>query len=318
MKLGFLKHTLAGAAMIASTSIAYAQDWTPSGPIKMMIPFQAGGGVDTMGRLLAEELGNRHGWEIIPENVPGKGGATMANKLKDEPADGLSFAIGISEIVAYSMRASRDPGFTRDDFDYISSLTGSQMGIVAKPDRGWKNLGDVIAAAKAGEEISFGLLSQKHADLAYLLGKSNGIEFGTVVVRGGKGGVNGVLADDIDIAWAGGVQAASVRSGDLINLVSGEAEPLIVSPDAPLISEYGLPYVVGSKFLVMAPANLPDDVSNAYMTSIADILNDPESKVSVFLTRAFSGPEVLQGADLRAYIDELYEDAGALLEASSQ
>lgn len=318
MKRTLWRGAVAALAVTLSTVGAQAQDWEPNGPIKMMIAFRAGGGADTMGRLLAEELTARKGWEIIPENVTGKGGATMAVALKAEPSDGLAIGVTVSEATTYNVQAARNPGYAVDDFDYISTISGSQMGIIAKADRGWKTLADVIAAAKAGEDISFGAMSQKLADGAYVIGKENGVEFTTVMVKGGKGGLNGVVADDIDVAWAAGVQTPAVQSGDIVNLVSAEAGALNISPDAPLLTDFNVPFSFGVKFMVMAPAGLPDAAKDSYMSAIADVLNDPESKLTQFVTRAFSGPELIQGDDLRAFIDANYDAAGALLDASSE
>ena len=78
MKFAFLKSAVATLAIAASAVTANAEDWAPNGPIKMMVAFQAGGGVDTMARLLCQRTKRRNGWEFIPENVAGKGGATMA------------------------------------------------------------------------------------------------------------------------------------------------------------------------------------------------------------------------------------------------
>lgn len=320
MNFAVLKGAAAALALTISAlgAQAQAQEWEPTGPIKMMIAFRAGGGADTMGRLLAEELSARRGWEIIPENVTGKGGATMAVALKGEPADGLAIGVTVSEATTYNVQATRNPGYALDDFDYISTISGSQMGIIAKADRGWTNLGDVIAAAQAGEKISFGAMSQKLADAAYVIGKNNGVEFTTVMVKGGKGGLNGVVADDLDVAWAAGVQTAGVKAGDLVNLVSAENGPLNVSPDAPLMAAYSVPFTFGVKFIVVAPSGLPDDVKATYEAAVAEVLNDPESKLSQFVTKAFSGPELIQGDALTAYMQEGYEAAGALLDASSE
>ncbi len=318
MKFAFLKSAVATLAIAASAVTANAEDWAPNGPIKMMVAFRAGGGVDTMARLLAEELSARNGWEFIPENVAGKGGATMATALKGEPADGLAIGVTVNEAVTYGVQAARNPGYSVDDFEYLSTLTGSQMGIIAKADRGWNDLGDVIAAAQAGEKITFGAMSPKLADAAYVIGKANGVEFTTVMVKGGKGGLNGVVADDLDVAWAAGVQTSGVKAGELVNLVSAETSPLRISPDAPLLEQYNVPFTFGVQFMVIAPAGLDDAAKSAYITAIAEVLNDPESKVAAFANKAFAGPVVIQGDALRAEIDANYAAAGALLDASAE
>ena len=82
-----MKNTLrslatASALVLMATSGALAE-WKPSGPITMLIGFAAGGGADTQARMIAEELEKRHGWQIIPEQATGGGGAKLSAKIKD-------------------------------------------------------------------------------------------------------------------------------------------------------------------------------------------------------------------------------------------
>ncbi|MDC0739552.1 tripartite tricarboxylate transporter substrate-binding protein [Cognatishimia sp. SS12] len=315
MKLGRIKSTLVAVALASSMATAAVAEWQPSGPIKLMIAFRAGGGVDTSARLLAEELTARHGWEIIPENVAGRGGAAMAAALKDEPADGLAIGMTAMDSLAYGVLAAKNPGFTPEDFTYLSAITGTQTGLIAKSSRGWKNLGDVIAAAKAGEEISAGAMSAKLADALYLIGQANGVEFTTVMVQGGKGGLNGVVADDLDIAWAAGPQTQGVKAGDLVNLVSAESAPLNISPDAPLLNEYNVEFTFGTKFGVVAPAGLDPEARKVLQDAIVEVVNDPESKLNQFITRAFSGPEPIAGEDFDAFMAAAREESERFLKA---
>ena len=318
MKFATFKRTAAAFALIAAATGAQAQDWKPKGPVKMMIAFSAGGGADTLGRLLAEEINTRYGWEIIPENAPGKGGLTAGVALKDEPADGETIGVTVSEVLTYSIQTMRKPPYQLDDFTYISTLAGSQMGIIAKPARGWETLADVIAAAKGGEKITVGAMSQRLADATYVLGKNNGVEFTTVMTGGGKASLNAVVADDVDIGWSAGAQTAAVQAGEITNLASAEAEPLLMQPDAPLVQDFNLPYNFGIKFVVLAPAGIPQEAREAWEHHIAEILNDPESKLTQFTQRAFAGPNVVQGAALEAYLQDSYDAETALLDASAE
>lgn len=313
-----MKHTILVLALIAASATPVLADWSPKGPIKMMIAFRAGGGADTQARLLAEDLKARHGWKVVPVNVTGAGGAKMAAALKKEPADGLSIGIAVIETFAYNLQATRRPGYRRSDFRYLATITGTQMGLIAKASRGWKTLADVIEAAKSGKKITAGAMSPKLADGLYVIGKANGVKFSTVMVKGGKGGLNGVFADDLDIAWAAGVQTKGVKSGDLVNLVSAEAGPLRISPDAPPLSTFNVPFTFGSKFVVVAPAKIPEAARKTYARAIAAIVNDPKSKVNRFVSRAFSGPDVVTGAALEKLVDEKYDAAAALLDESSK
>ncbi len=313
-----IKSSIVIIAMVASISAATAADWSPSGPIKLMIAFRAGGGVDTQARLIAEEMQTRNGWTVIPENLAGKGGAVMARALKGEPADGLTIGMTVSEALTYSALATRDAGYSMDDFTMLTTTTGSQMGLFAKTSRGWKTLADVIAAAKSGEKITLGAMSPRLADGAYLIARENGMEFTTVMVKGGKGALNGVLADDLDVGWGAGPQNKSVATGDLVNLVSGEAGPLKVSPDAPLLAEFGVPYIMGAKFMFVAPAGIPEDARKVLIDAIIEIVNDPGTKVNAMINKAFSGVETISGADLDKFMASLSKQDQALLDASSE
>ncbi|MCP4187207.1 MAG: tripartite tricarboxylate transporter substrate-binding protein [Gammaproteobacteria bacterium] len=314
----FIKTGIVIATLAASITVTNATEWSPSGPIKLMIAFRAGGGVDTQARLIAGDLQERHGWKIIPENLAGKGGAIMARTLKAEPADGLTIGMTVTEAITYSSIASRNAGYSVDDFTMLTTTTGSQMGLFAKTSRGWKTLPDLIAAIKGGQKITLGAMSPRLADGAYILARENGIDFTTVMVKGGKGALNGVLADDLDVGWGAGPQNKSVLAGDLVNLVSGESKPLKVSPDAPLLADFGVPYIMGAKFMFVAPAGLPEDARKVLTDAIIEVVSDPNTKVNAMINKAFSGVETISGSDLDKFMATLSAQDQALLDASSE
>lgn len=305
-----------GAAVVAQPALAAG--WQPPGPITMMIGFAAGGGADTQARLIAEALEKQHGWKIIPQAVEGKGGANLARKLKDAPADGTAIGIAVSETFSYNMLAARDPGYATGDFTYLVSTAGSQMGVMARSDSPFKSFADVVAAAKAGKAIKFGAMSAKLADGAYLLGKAHGVQFNTVMLKGGKAVLDAVVAGDVDIGWGAGIQGRAVRSGDIVNLVSGEAQRLTDSPDAPTTREVGVDYDFGALFLFVAPAGLPAEAREALASAIVAVVQDPASPVHAFINKGFGGPRVLHGDALRQFVEADAAAAERLLQASAQ
>ncbi|KPD10847.1 tripartite tricarboxylate transporter substrate binding protein [Phaeobacter sp. 11ANDIMAR09] len=305
----------AAAAAILSVSAAYA-DWAPSGPIKLQIGFKAGGGADTMARLIAEDIQAEYGWTLLPENVTGAGGGVMARSVKDSAADGLTIGVGITDTFAYGVLAARDPGYATSDFEYLSTLAGTQMGIVAKSDRGWKNMSDVIAAAKAGEEISFGAMTPRLADGSYYIGKVNGVEFNIVSsYKGGKAVLNAVNASDVDIGWVAGPQKSGVSAGDLLNLANGEDKPLRVSPDAQTLAEIGVDFFFGATFVAIAPAGLPDDARLALSDAISTVVQKDGTKSNAFISKALT-IKVMTGDEARSYVEGELADAEALLNAT--
>lgn len=311
----------AGALALGSLAMsvtAMAADWTPPGPIKMLIAFRAGGGTDTQARLIAEELETRHGWKIQPEQLTGKGGAVLAAAMKDMPNDGSVIGIFVTETLGYNMIAGKKQAYSQEDFTPITTTASFQMGLVSLTSKGWKNIDDVVAAAKAGEELRFGAMSPKLADMAYLIGKHYGIDWNIVSVKGGKGVMNGLNAGDLDIGFGAGVQTKAVQAGDMVNLASAMTKRLTISPDAPTLEELGIDLNADGYFLFAAPAGLPDAARETLANAITGIVEDSSTKAHGILTKGFGGVVVINGEELDAVLAKDLADSKALLEAASQ
>lgn len=302
-------------AALAISGSTVAADWAPSGPIKMMIAFAAGGGADTQARLIAEELQKRHGWEIIPEQVTGGGGAKMAAALKGQPNDGTAIGLAITETFGYNMVANPSAGYTQADFTPLTTTAGFQMGVVSLSSKGWGDINDAFAAAKAGETLRFGTMSPRLSDLAFLLGEANGVDFNIVEVKGGKAVMNGVNAGDMDLGFMAGIQAKGVAAGDLVNLASALAVPLNQTPSAPTLADLGVPFDGNGMFLFTAPAGLPNDAREAITNAIVEIITDADTKPAALINRAFGGPSILTGAELEAQLASDVAGAEGLLAA---
>lgn len=311
-----LTAAVAALGLAAMSGTAIAEDWAPPGPITLMIGFRAGGGADTQARLIAEALEQEKGWKFIPEQVTGKGGLNLAAALKDAPADGTVIGMAVTETLGYNMAAA-NAGMTPEDFTGLTTTAGFQMGIVAPASKGWSSFDDMIAAAKGGESIRFGAMSPKLADLAYLLGQSQGVDFNIVEVKGGKAVMDGVNAGDLDVGFMAGIQAKGVASGDLVNLASALSSPLVQTPDAPTLGDLGVSYNADGYFVFIAPAGLPDDARAALSQAIADVVNDESSKAGELIKRAFGGSATIMGDDLTTQLANDYDAAGELLSAVS-
>lgn len=311
------KAAMAAAATLVLAGGAAAADWTPPGPIKLMIGFAAGGGADTQARLIADELEARHGWQFIPEQVTGKGGLNLAAALKSAPADGTVIGMVVTETLGYNMAASKT-AMTPADFTPIVTTVGFQMGVVAPASKGWRTFDDMIAAARSGETIRFGVMSPKLADLAYLLGKAQGVEFNIVQVKGGKAVMDGVNAGDLDVGFMAGIQARGVAAGDLVNLASALSVPLAQTPDAPTFADLGVPFDADGFFVFVGPDGMPAAAREALAEAIAAVVTDETTKAGGLIKKAFGGAEVHMGDDLSAMIRRDYYNSAALIKAASE
>ena len=307
---------LAAAAImgLGGAVAGLADGWKPAGPIKMVIAFRAGGGADTQARLIAEQIQADTGWEIIPEQVTGKGGINALVALKDMPADGTSIAMVVTESLGYNMAAAKGAGLAPSDFSGLTTTAGFQMGVVAKSDKGWKSMQDAIAAAKGGTALRFGAMSPRLADLAFLLGEAHGVEFNIIEVRGGKAVMDGVTAGDMDLGFMAGIQAKGVAAGDLVNLASALSKPLKQTPDAPTFADLGVNFNADGYFVFVAPKGMPEEARTALTDAIVKASN--EGKAAGMIGKAFGGTINISGAELDTLMQADFEGAGALMEAA--
>ncbi|MEM7242748.1 MAG: tripartite tricarboxylate transporter substrate-binding protein [Pseudomonadota bacterium] len=311
----FIKTAVAVTAMAATMATsALAEGWKPEGPIKLIIAFAAGGGADTQARLIADEVTAATGWEVIPEQVTGKGGVNALAALKDMPNDGTAIAMVVTESMGYNLAGAKDSGMTPADFTPLTTTAGFQMGVVSKSDKGWTTFADVISAAKGGQEIRFGTMSPRLSDLAFLLAEANDVEFNIVQVKGGKAVLNGVNAGDMDLGFMAGIQAKGVAAGELVNLASALSTPLKQTPEAPLIGDLGVAYNSDGYFMFAAPAGLSDEARSSLTDALVAAANS--GKANGMITKAFGGAVTITGADLDALVNAAYDESGALMEAA--
>lgn len=312
----FTKFAAAVACATALFSTAVAAEWKPNGPIKMVIAFAAGGGADTHGRLVAAQVEEATGWKIIPEQITGKGGVNAAKALKDMPNDGTAIALVVTESLGYNAVAAKKAGISPADFTGLTTTAGFQMGIVSKADKGWKTFDDMIKAAKGGEKVRFGVMSAKLGDLAYLLGKAQGVDFNIITVKGGKAVLNGVTAGDMDVGFMAGIQGKGVAAGELVNLASGLSEPLKQTPDAPTLADLGVDFNADGYFAFIGPKGMPDDARKALADALAEATRT--GKANAMITKAFGGSANIMNEDLDALLANEYSSAGVLMEAAAE
>lgn len=306
---------LAAALLVTSPLGVQAEDWTPPGPITMYVGFAAGGGADTQARLIAQGIEETYGWTIIPQQLPGNSGLTLAAELAKAPADGTAFGMVVSETLTYSAQAAGDPALQLDKFTSLATTAEFQMGLVAMAGGAFDSWDKVTEAAAAGTPIRFATASDRQADMAWHLGQKVGIEFNIVEVRGGAGVMDGLRGGDVDIGWVAGAQSKSVQQGEMTNIARGIAAPLADSPDAPAITELGSDFYLDGYFMFIAPGELDPAAREALGAAIRAVAEDAASEANALLVKGFGGPSVRIGADLDGYMAEADADAANLIKA---
>jgi tripartite-type tricarboxylate transporter receptor subunit TctC len=305
--------TAALAALIISAGAASAE-WKPKGPIKLWIGFGAGGGTDTQGRALAEEIEKSRGWRVIPENKAGAGGAVMAAQLKNAPADGQTIGFAITSTVDFA--SINNKNLSVDDFTYITTTAGSQTGVIARKDSGWKSLEDMVKAAKSGTKIVWSNWGPKMEAASETIARHYGISVNHLRAKGGKGTMNALVAKDANVAWSGGAHRSLVAAGEVVILASAEAKPLAQAPKGKTLVDYGMDLVLANRFLIFAPKGLPNDARDAIAKAITEVLSDPNQKVTKYVQKRYPpGPVLVSGEKLVSQIKANLKANKKLLES---
>src|SRR5262245_24143669 len=148
---------VATAAILALGGLAAAQADFPAKPVHIFVPYAAGGGVDVLARTLGDVVSRRWGQTVVVENRPGAGGVVASQALVGAPPDGYTLIVVASGHATNPFLYAKLPYDTFKDFTPISLLASSPNVLLVRADSPFKNLGEVIAQAKARPgSLSFG------------------------------------------------------------------------------------------------------------------------------------------------------------------
>jgi len=268
-------------AIAATFPAAYAADAYPTRPIRFIMPYPVGGTIDTSGRAVALELGERLGQQLVVDNRTGAGGTLGAEMGAHSPADGYTVVMGGTGTLAISPGLDRRLGYDSvRDFAPITLLATTPYVLVAHPSVAAANVRELIALAKAkpGALIyaSGGAGSAPHL-IGEVFKKSAGIDLLHVPYKGSTPAKIDVMAGRAQLFFTGIPPVISeIRSGRLraLGVTSGARTPAL--PDVPTIAESGVPgFDVSPWFGMLAPAHTPAAIVARLHDEIVSILQRP-------------------------------------------
>jgi len=273
---------LATLAVIACLDPALAADWAPNRPIKLIVPYTAGGAADVGARLLAEKLGPALGQPIVVDNRGGASGLIGTDAAAKSAPDGYTLVWGSDvafTIVPQLQAVTYDP---LRDFEPVSLFMNGPMVLVVNPQRvPAANVKELIALAKAKPgkyTIASSGNGSSHHFAAEMLKHRAGIDLLHVPFKGGAQAVTDMLAGQVDMMMVSlGPVAAHLKSGRLKALAVSTTQRMSQLPDVPTLSEAGVPgYDVGIWMGVLYPARTPKPVIDRVTAEIAKILESPD------------------------------------------
>ncbi|MPZ37044.1 MAG: tripartite tricarboxylate transporter substrate binding protein BugD [Rhizobiales bacterium] len=191
----------AAVAFAAAGTPAYAQSW-PTRPINLVVPYAAGGPVDTIARILGARMSETLGQQIIIENVGGAGGMNGSQRVAKATPDGYSLLLSGSAVLAINQTLYRRPLYNSlTDFEHVVLHSDSARVLIARPDFPAKTLPEFIAYAKANQGKmqygSAGAGSGTHV-CAVLLNVAMGTKITHVPYRGAGPAMQDLIAGRID------------------------------------------------------------------------------------------------------------------------
>ena len=292
--------TLAAPVALAAASLLAlpAQAAWPEKPITMLVGFKAGGGADTLGRIVSKAIAAKHGWKFVIKNKSGAGGGVMAKTLKKEKKDGYTIGMAVADPFAFNPVVKKNVGYTADDFVYLGTIAKAQMGIMAMKEKGWNTLDDAMKAAKAKGSMSIGSMGLRLTMASKLIARHYGVNLKIVPARGGRGVMNQLLGGHVDIGWGAGIQGRYVQAGKMVILASANDEPLKQDPAKKTLVQLGMPLLDISVFFIMVGRKgMPAEAVNKMSAAIEEAVASPDVKKLVNermkLVAEFHGPDKL-------------------------
>ena len=277
---------LAGALTLALPQLATAQSW-PTKPIKLVIPFAAGGTTDILGRLLAQQLTKDLGQNVIVENKGGAGGNIAAEFVAQSPADGYTIMLASGSMLTVNPNLYKKlPVNYSKDFVNITNVASGPMLLSVSSKLPVKNLNEFITYAKT-KDLNFGsagIGSQVHMAGENLTYSAN-IPATHVPYKGESAAINDLVAGQIDF-MVGNLTAATgfAKTGQIKPIAVTSAKRVKQLPDVPTVAESGIPgFESTGWFGLVAPANTPKAITDKIYDATVKAVNSEAMKKSLEL-----------------------------------
>ena len=273
------RHILAAAAALPAAQLAWADTW-PTQPLKVIVPFPAGGSTDILGRMVAEQLQKQFGKPCVVENLPGATGTIGVNAVARARADGHTLLMGSVGTMVTNHFAYEKLPFGIDAIAPVINLAETPNVLMVREGLGVNSPQELVALMKAQPDKfqygSSGIASSSHISCELFKARA-GVSAVHVPYRGGAPMLSDLMGGTIDFS-------IDQISSSLKLIQAGRIKALAVTsrarskqlPDLPTLSESLLPgFVAAPWFCVGAPAGTPQPVVAQINASLNNMLADP-------------------------------------------
>ena len=309
---------LLAAAMTMTLSAAHADDY-PSRPIRVIVPFGAGGPTDVFTRVLGEELRKALKQPLVMENRPGAGTVIGTEVAAKSPPDGYTLLmISATQTVNETLIGDKPYQLMRD-FVPVAQLFHSELVMVVPPGLGVTTAKDFIALAKAKpgtlNYASSGIGSNYHM-AGELFKNLTGTEIVHVPYRGSTGARTDILAGNIQMMFDSvPTMAPFIKAGKVVALGTSGTRRSVTLPDVSTLGEAGVPGFEASIWIgMMVPKGTPQPIVDLLNREINKIITRPDIKDSWEQQDAF--PDSMTPAQFGAHIESEIAKWAKLIKAN--
>jgi tripartite-type tricarboxylate transporter receptor subunit TctC len=272
-----MRKTVFAAAIAAALSAAASSAWAafPDRPVKMVVPWAAGGDTDVIYRAFQPFFQKALGATVVIANVGGASGAKGAKEAQDSPGDGytilalhdsihLTYYTGVAD-VAYS------------DFQPVCLVTATPSILTVSPKTPWKDFKSLIADSKAnpGKFTVGASLGSTSQFFPAMIEKATGVKWRYVPYDGTAKRMNALLGGHVDIAESNMTQKGKVDAGEMKFLAYAWDKRSPDMPDLPTLKELGIDIVYALSRGLVAPKGTPPDVMAKLESACATAAKDP-------------------------------------------
>jgi tripartite-type tricarboxylate transporter receptor subunit TctC len=271
---------LLAAASLATPSVARARDGYPARPVRLVVPWPAGGGVDTFGRILQGPLSAQLGQTVVVDNIGGGSGRIGTLAAARATADGYTLLLANDTFAATEALPVPGTPSLQGAFEALTLAVAGPQGVFTHPKSGFRSIEEFAAAARARPGALNvgvpGIGSSQHLTSELLLRAGGGLRVTHVPYRGGGPLIQDLVAGNLDAAtltFAAG--AAQAQAGRLVPLAVTSAARQAAFPAVPTIGETVAPGFAQATWIgFFAPKGTPEDIRRRIHLAVIAALRD--------------------------------------------
>lgn len=310
---GFIQGTLLGCLAATVVTQAAVADGYPSKPIKLIVPYSAGGGGDTTSRFIADLASDIMGVKVIVENKTGGGATIGIGAVAKAKNDGYTIGFISTSPITIRPHFMKMPYKPLEDLTFLGQFVSSPMPVVIRSDSPWKNLGEMMAFAKANSgKLRWSTAGQKGGPHMAMLAalEKEGAKTTYIPSKGGAKALANLLGGTIDMVVISDF-AAPLAAGKVRIIAETTPTRSTFAPDAPTLAEEGYPLSPAIFFGLAGPAGLSKEVTDKWDATLSQIMKSP--KFIDLLKRLKATPKYLNSADFTKAVYADYAAAGKVL-----